>query len=85
MDPFETLDIDVFPFILKHLSVKNILQASCVNSNRNSIVEDSTVCMKKIWLRFYDPLADLKCLRGSRRKYRNVKIQRTRANDQSAT
>lgn len=76
MDPLKYLNYDIFPHIFQHFSVKNILQASEVSPEWNSVLSESLDCMKKIWLRFYEPLDDVSALMKSKRKYRNVKIQR---------
>jgi hypothetical protein len=39
-------------------------------------VGSSQVGMSKVWLKFYYPLDDWRCLMTSRRKYQNFKIQR---------
>lgn len=76
MDPFEILNQDNFPYIFQHFSVREILKMSKVSSKWNNVISNSYDCMDKIWLRFYDPVEDVKVLMRSKRKYRNFKVQR---------
>lgn len=76
MDPISFFGEDISPFILQHLSVRDLLKCSLVSTKWNQIIGSSTKAMSKIWLRFYDPLEDISCLKCSTRKYSNFKIQR---------
>lgn len=76
MDPFEALEEDVWPMIFQNLSVRDLLKASQVSTTWENIIGKSSVCMAKVWLRFYEPLNDIESLWNSKRKYQNCKIQR---------
>lgn len=76
MNPFDCLSEDVWPLVLNHLTVRDILNLSLVSPTSEEIIGESFVCMKKIWLRLYPPLNDVGSLLSSKRKYQNVKIQR---------
>lgn len=76
MDPFEALHVDVLAMIFQNLTVRDLLRASEVSPTWENIIGKSADCMKKVWLRFYDPLNDVERLMNSKRKYQNCKIQR---------
>lgn len=76
MDPFAALEEDVWPMIFQNLTVRDLLRASQVSPTWENIIGKSSVCMRKVWLRFYEPLNDVKVLWNSKRKYQNCKIQR---------
>lgn len=75
MDPFKILHEDVYSMIFQHLRVRDIIKCSLVSKLWHDVIGNEHECMKKIWLRFYEPLDDLQSLMESSRKYENFKVQ----------
>lgn len=76
MDPWECLDDDVLNYIAQHLTVRDILNATLVSPAWNESIGKSSSFVKKIWLKFYEPIDDVQALMKSDRKYQNFKLQR---------
>lgn len=71
----EILNHDCLLEILKYLPVRDLLNLSLVSRNFNERVNLSKKNLDRIWLRFYEPLGDVKYLLSSTREYSSFKVQ----------
>jgi hypothetical protein len=56
--------------------VRDFIKASLVAPAWHESIGNSRSVMKKVWLKFYEPIDDVDCLLESTRKYQNFKVQR---------
>lgn len=75
----ETLPYELKENIFKHLDLNDILILSLVSKTMNEAVGQSSLCMSKIWIKFYSfNMKDLTCLGNSVRNYKKLKINRVK-------
>lgn len=73
-DRVHTLPQNIIDKIFNKLEVKQLLKATLVCKQWNTMVSNSDPFKRKVWLRCYSPLKDLDSLRNSLRNYENFKL-----------
>lgn len=75
MCSIDILNHDCLSEVLNYLPVRDLLNLSLVSRKWNEVVSSSTKNLERIFLRFYEPLGDVKCLMNSSRDYSSFKVQ----------
>ena len=73
-DRIRTLPLNIIDKIFNKLDVKQLLKATLVSKQWNTLISNSEPFKRKVWLRCYSPLKDMDSLRGSKRNYENFKL-----------